>query len=450
VAVLPFTTSDPELQYLGDGITEGLINALSRLPNLRVIARTTAFRYKGQDADPGKTGRDLNVRTVLTGRLIQSRGTLRIQAELASAADGSQIWGQRYERQTSEIAVVEDEIARDISAKLAGEVASGSKRLLATRYAPAAEAYRLYLHGRYYWNKYNEEGTKKSIQYFRQAMDISPDYALASVGLADAYAQMSNLFMPPHEAMPRARAAAKRALELDVSLAEAHSSLADIASGYDWEWTTAESEYRKAIQLNPGYAPAHHGYGILLVLQGRFAEGRIELNKAWELDPLSDSIAVTAVWPDLYGRRYGAAIDHLRKLIRLSPGFDRAHLALGLAYEHNRQFAEAETEYKKTLELLDNDVVRSHLARLYAVSGQTGAATAMVQKLEASPGWICSVSIAAIHAGLGDRNKAFDWLEKAYRDRDQELAIIKVDPWLDSLRSDPRFDTLLRKMKLVP
>ncbi|HEV2667728.1 MAG TPA: winged helix-turn-helix domain-containing protein, partial [Blastocatellia bacterium] len=323
LVVLPFASgsADPQAEYLSDGITESLINNLSQLSNLRVIARTTAFRYKDQAAEPSKIGRDLNVNAALTGRVLLRGDTLIVQADLVNVADGAQLWGQQYARKLSDIFALQAEISTDIAEELQSKLTGEEKRLLAKRYTNDTEAYRLYQTGRFYWDKRTENGFKKAIDYFRQATQRDPHYALAHAGLADAYIGLTFYnYLPPKEAMPQAKASAMEALKLDDTLAEAHASLAHVKVNYEWDWAGAESEFKRAIALNPRYATAHQWYAIhYLTPKGRLEEALAEMSQARDIDPVSlVMITFMGATLDFAGRRE-QAVEQCVKTVELDP-----------------------------------------------------------------------------------------------------------------------------------
>ena len=325
VAVLPFVNSsgDPETEYLSDGITESLINNLSQLPHLQVMARSTVFRYKGPNVDPLQAGRELKVGAVLTGRVTQRGDTLVIAAELVNVAQGNQLWGEQYNRKLTDILAVQTEIAKAITDKLELRLTGEQAERLAKHYTENTEAYQLYLKGRYHWNKRNPEGFRKALEYFQQAIEKDPTYALAYTGLSDTYTTGSGLYLglPSKEAYPRGRAAALKALEIDDSLAEAHISLASAKFEYDWEWAAAEKEFLRGLELNPGYATGHQWYAEYLRAVGRQEEGLAEMKRALELDPLSLIINTSLGWQYVYARQYEKAIEQCRKTVEMEPGF---------------------------------------------------------------------------------------------------------------------------------
>src|SRR5262249_44092862 len=334
LAVLPLVNAsgDANLEYLSDGITESLINSLSQLPQLRVMARGTVFSYKGREVDPRKVGQELNVRAVVTGRMTQRGDDLIIVAELVNAADGSRLWDGQHKRKLTELFSVQEEIASNISESLRLNLSGGERRRLAKRQTANIEAYQLYLKGRYQLNNVTIEGLKKALGHFRQAIELDLNYAPAYAGMSDAYIFLSDSEMPGKEAMPMARAAAQKAVELDETLPDAHVALAMVNACYDWEWTKADRAFKRALELNPSHAWARNQYGVFLVAMGRFAEARIEMDRARELDPLSPFIHVGTVWPVYFARQYDQAVEQLRRIVALNPDFPNAYLNLGWAY----------------------------------------------------------------------------------------------------------------------
>jgi non-specific serine/threonine protein kinase len=337
VAVLPFenASDEPDTEYLSDGITESIINNLSHVRQLRVMARTTVFRYKSREIDPLTAGRELNVGAVLAGRVLQRGETLMIGAELVDVADGSLLWGEHYSRKLADIFAVQEEISLEIFQKLRLRLTAEEQERVAKRYTENTEAYQLYLKGRYYWEKRSEEGFKKGLDYFRLAIDKDPTYALAYAGLADCYLFLGGgeyAVLPPRETMPKAKAAALKALEIDDQLAEAYVSLAVTRYRFDWDWSDAESLFKRAIQLKPSYAFAHNWYGLYLLCRARMEEGIVELKRSLELDPLSLGLNNTVGWGLYLARRYDQAITQLQKTIEMDPHFGVAYTALGHVY----------------------------------------------------------------------------------------------------------------------
>ncbi len=457
IAVLPFANAggDPNTEYLSDGITESVINSLSQLRNLRVIARTTVFRYKGKDLDAQKIGRDLNVRATVTGR-IQQRGTqLNIQAELVDVEKGSQLWGGQFNRQLAEVGRIQEDISKEISEKLRLRLTGEDQKRLSKHYTENTEAYQLYLRGRYEWNKRTADGLKKSIEYFNQAIEKDPGYALAYAGLADVYNVAAfPLRLSPKEVFPRAKAAATKAVELDDTLAEAHSALATVKSVYDWDWLGAEREFRRAIELNPGYPTVHYFYGFTYLLpMGRFDEAITELKRAIELDPFSAILNVNLGWALYFVRRYDDAIVQLKKAAEIDPNFGQAHMHLAEAYEEKGMHEEAIAELAKLPPAYSVSLDPRELAMVrqaYAMAGMRGYWQKYLEILKdhAKQRYVPPSFIAGMPARLGDKDQAFEWLEKAYEARDEFIRLVRVDPTFDNLHSDPRYADLLRRMGL--
>jgi eukaryotic-like serine/threonine-protein kinase len=452
IAVLPFVnkSGDPNAEYLSDGITEGVINSLSRLPQLHVMARSTVFRYKGHSDDPQKIGGDLKVGAVLTGRVLQRGDALDIQAELVDVSSGSQLWGEDYNRKLSDASGIQKDIARDISENLRLRLTAEEKSKLAQTATGNAEAYQLYLKGRYQWNRGTEDSVKTSIEYFRQAIEKDPSYALAYAGLADAYSSASEAYLPPKEVMPKAKEAAKRAQQLDPSLAEAHTALGSILRDFDWDWAEAEREYKRALESNPNNAEAHHQYGWLLGDMGRNAEARREMELAQQLDPLSLFIAVDANVPYYLAREYDRSIEQSRKVLEFDPSSYLAHYTVGWASIQKRDFGTAFAELQKARSLEDKPWIIGTLGYAYAAAGDSKRARAVLAELNqlaqsrrVTPFWL-----AMIYMALGDKNQAFKWLDRCYEERSPWLVWLKTDPALDPLRSDPRYADLLRRMGL--
>jgi TolB-like protein/Tfp pilus assembly protein PilF len=455
LAVLPFVnaSNDASMDYLSDGMTESIINSLSQLTSLRVMARSTVFRYKAREVDPQEVGNKLNVRAVLTGRILQRGETLNIQTELVDVADGSQLWGEQYNLNFSDLFAVQEEIARVISEKLLSTLSGEQKKRLAKRYTESPEAYRIYLMGRFYWSKRTLEGLKRGVEYFQQAIDKDPNYALAYTGLADSYALLGSVeysALPPTEAMPKARAAAIKALEVDDTLAEAHASVAYVHI-FDWHWYEAERAYRRAIELNPNYATAHHWYAMYLGAMGRFDEALEEIELAQELDPLSLPIGVGVGWQFFLTRQYHRAIEEYRKTLEMDPNFYMAHFLLGLAHEQESMFDEAIAAYQQAQALSKgHPLMIAAPGHAYAALGQRDEAQAVLDQLAqlAKRRYVSPYYIAAIYTGLGENERALAWLDQACESRSEGLIWLKVDPLFDSLRADARFADLLHRVGL--
>jgi serine/threonine protein kinase/Flp pilus assembly protein TadD len=455
LAVLPLTnaSSDPNLDYLSDGITENIINNLSQLPKLRVMARSTVFRYKGREVDPQTVGRGLAVDAVLTGRVLQLGKQLIIGAELVDVADGSQLWGEHYNRKLSDILAMQEEIAKEISENLRLRLTGEEKKRLSKRHTENTEAYQAYLKGRYYWNKRTAEGFKKSIEHFQQAIEKDPSYALAYAGLADAHNLLGVYnYVATREAFPRAKAAATRALDLDATLAEAHTSLIFAGLYYDWDWLAAEREYKRAIELNPNYATAHQWYALSLPPRGRLEEAIVEMKRAQELDPLSLSINATLGWTYYFARQYDRAIEVCRKTLEMDKDFLWALWSLGMAYQQTGMFEEAIAEFQKARIHKDNPHPMAGLGHAYALAGKRSEAFAILDEMkeQSKRTYVPSYYLAAIHLALGQREEAFEWLENAYQERYCFLVYLKAEPMFDRLHSDPRFADLIRRVGLPP
>ncbi len=457
VAVLPFVnaSADPDAEYLSDGITESLINSLSRLPNLKVMSRDSAFRFKGKNTDAQKAGRALGVRAVFKGRVIQRGGTLNISAELIDARDNTHIWGEQYSRKSDDIFALQGEIAKEMTAALRMRLTGEDEERMAKSHTANPEAYQDYLKGLYWWNKRTEEGLNKGVEYFRQAISKDPAYALAYSGLSDCHSALAYLgFVTPKEACPKAKVAALRALEIDDTLAEAHVSLGIINTTYDWDWSGAERECQRAIELNPDFAYAHLSCGTFLLNVGRLEEAIAEETRARELDPLSLVINRASAIGFYMARRYDRAIEQSRKTMELDPNNVWSRRWLGLAYLQKSMYKEGIAEFEKMLVASPGTTPGlSDLGYGYALGGQRAEAQRVLEQLDelSKHKYVPAINFAGIYAGLEEQGKAFEWLEKSYDDRSiGGLTCVKVNPLFDPLRSDPRFADLLRRMNLQP
>jgi len=449
VALLPFVnaTGDSTLEYLCDGLTETLINRFSQLPQLHVIARTTAFTYKGKEQDPQKVGEALNVRAVLTGKIVQRGEVLTVQADLVDAREGTQLWGERYNRKLRDILALQEEIAEQISDRLRLKLSGEEQRRLTRIYTQDTEAYQLYLKGRYWSERLTQEGFQKAVGYFNQAIEKDPAYALAYTGLADAYYWVSNIYLRPKEAMEKSRWAAMRALERDSLLSETHLSLALVKLAYDFDWPGAEVAFRRATELNPGFAWAHFWFGRYLTWMGRYDEATAELERAKQLDPLSPFISVEMGLPAFFMHRYDEALENARKTVEMNPSFFFAHFVLGDQYVQKGDYVSAITELQAAVQLEDSPVILAGLGRAYAAAGETTKAYSILRELSTRP-YPPPYDIALIYCSMGKKDQAFEWLEKAFEDRNDQLIWLKGDPRVDPLRSDPRFISLLKRLGL--
>jgi serine/threonine protein kinase/Tfp pilus assembly protein PilF len=455
LAILPLANAgdDPDTEYLSDGITESIINNLSQLPKLRVMARSTVFRYKGKEVDPKEAGNDLGVRAVLAGRMFQRGDALIIKVELVDTSDGSHLWGEQYNRKLADIFSIEEEISSVISEKLRLKLDSTQKKKLARRHTENTEAYQLYLKGRYYWNKRTADGIKKGIEYFNQAIDSDPNYALAYAGIADSYNILASYStIAPKDAFPRSKAAAKTALELDDKLAEGYASLAFATFGYDWNWAEAERAFKRAIELNPGYGSAHQWYGLYLAAMDRMGEAFAEVKIAEELDPLSLPVNTNAGWLLYLTRRYDEAIETYNKILELDADFILAHRRLGQVYVEKRMHEEAIREFDKCLAPSREDAESlAWLGHAYAASGDGDRARQVIDEMNllGKSRYVSSYLMAIIRIGLGELDLAFELLEKACDERYGFLAYLKVSPIFDPLREDARFQELVARVGLA-
>jgi serine/threonine protein kinase/tetratricopeptide (TPR) repeat protein len=456
IAVLPLenTGANPETEFLSDGITEGLISSLSQLPNLRVISRTSVFRYKGTAIDPHTVGLELNVNAVLAGRLVTRGDSVSISLELIDTRDGSFIWGARFNRKVADLAVIEEDIATGVAEKLQIKLTGTEKRHLARRPTNSPEGYQLYLKGRYHWNKRTEEALKKGLEYFHAAIDADPGYALAYAGVADSYAMLVwNMVLSPREGLLKARAAATKALEIDDRLAEAHSSLAFVKSFYDWDWQGAETEFRNSIKHSSNYALARQWYAMELAALGRHEEALNQTERALQLDPLSMSINTSSALVLYLARQYDKALEQCQKAIELDSGFYPAHFACGWVYEQMGRWEEALREFHSAVALSHR--LPRYLGALghgWAASGNRAEAQKVIDELQAMPGqkYHSSYCIAEIYAGLGETDHTLEWLQKACEERDPWMIFLSVHPHFDRLHEHPRFQDFVKRLGLGP
>jgi len=451
LAVLPFVNvgADPNTEYLSDGITESLIDSLSQVPNLKVMSRNSAFRYKGKDTDARTAGREMGVRAVLTGRITQRGDNLSVSTELVNVDDNSALWGEQYNRKLADVLAVQQEIAQQISDKLKLRLSSEQKTQLAKHQTANPEAYQLYLKGHYYASQFTAEGLEKGFDYLRQAIAIDPNYAQAYDGLAYAYQIQEGVFLSPLEVMPKAKEAARKALELDETLAGAHVEMATVHFWFEYDWAAAEREFQRALQLNPNYAPAHEFRGWALISLGRTDEALAESRRAVELDPLFyENISILG-WNLYFARRYDQAVTELRKCIDLRPDYWACHFYLAQTYQQQGRFPDAVVELTKARELNGQSAVPpAELAHAYAMSGQTAKARQSLNDVLAlaKSKYVDPYALGVVYAALGDKDEAFARLGQAYAERSFNMVDLKVDPELDSLRSDQRFQDLLRRM----
>ncbi len=459
LAVLPFVNvgGDPNTEYLADGISESISYSISQLPKLKVMSRNAVLRYKDHPADALIVGRELGVKAVVIGRVALRGDQLTISIELINARDNSLLWGNQHYPKLADVLTVQTEIAQRITENLRLNMTGEDQRRLTKHYTQNSEAYQLYLKGRYYLGKLKKDSVEQGFDYFRKALDLDPTYALGWAGLADAYYGYSNIYWPPAEAMPKAREAAMRALRADDNLAEAHASLAMIKSQYDWDWAGAEREYKRTLELNPRYMPAYPVYGIFFLGMARTEEALTEFRRLQELDPLSSSIAVTATWSFYWAppaaRRPDRAIGELQKIIATEPEFFPAHSQLGVVYLQKNMFDQAIAELSKAVQLDNNAENLGWLGYSYGAAGRKDMAMKTLGDLKerAKRGeHVSAFTMAIVHTGLREDDQALDWLQKAYNAKDEYMILLNVDPKFDTLRSDPRFTNLLRRMNLAP
>jgi TolB-like protein/Flp pilus assembly protein TadD len=459
LAVLPFEnlTGDAGQDYFSDGLTEEMISQLGRLDpeHLGVIARTSVMHYKHSQEQLDQIGRELGVQYVLEGSVRRDSDKVRISAQLIQTKDQTYLWARQYDRELTNLLALQGEIAQEIAKGIQLTIGDHG-RIDSTRQSSlspeAYEAYDLYLKGRYFWNKRTPQGFERAIECFQQAIAKDPTYARAYAGLADSYALMSGYSLAPqNQFMPKARAAAKRAVELDDRLAETHTSLALVTENYDWDWQTAEKEYRRAIQLDPNYATAHHWYAEYLAYQGRFDEAFAEIERARKLDPLSLIIATDNGAILYFSRQYDRAIEQFRAVLDMEPNFPRAHL-LVFAYAQKGLFADALGDIEKWRRIDDAPGIWYIEAYVYGRSGQQVAARRALEKLQQlnRRRQMDPAAIALAYVGMDNKDQAFAWLQKAYSEHSNVLTALKVDPIYDPLRSDPRFQELLRHVGLAP
>jgi TolB-like protein/Flp pilus assembly protein TadD len=446
IAVLPFVNeaSDTDAEYFSDEITESLINNLSQLPKLRVVPRGMVLGYKGRETDPRRIASDLNVRAVLAGRVHRRGDTLSIQVDLIDAANLSQMWGKHYDRKVSDILLVQEDISKDIFENLRLKLSVEEQKQLA--------AFSLYLKGRNSWNKRTEDGLLQGIEYFRSAIEVDQDYAPAYAGLADCYNMLVVYgISQPRDAFPKAKEAASKALSIDGGLAEARTSLAFIEHRWDWAREEAERDFQIAIKSKPAYAPAHQWYSSYLVAMGRFDEAIAEAKRAEELEPLSFISNSHLGWIFYLAGRYDEAIQHCKRLLDVDPNFFPARRYLGLAYEQKGMYGEAIDQFQQGVKLSGSPLMMSLLGHAYAASGKRSEAQRILAELDKQKQrYVSPYTIATIYAGLGEKDQAFKWLEKAFEDRDIWFMNLKIDPVFASLRSDRRFEGLLQRTMLRP
>jgi eukaryotic-like serine/threonine-protein kinase len=451
LAILPFVnlSQEADTEYLSDGITESLINSLSQVPNLRVIARSSAFRYKGQEPDLQRIGGELDVQAVLTGRVAQRGPYLLISVELEDVASNSHLWGEHYNRKFSDIFEIQESMSREISEKLRVHMTRETRRALTQRYTENVESYQLYLKGRFYADLWTPEGVQQAINFFEQAIKKDPTYALAHAAMANAHWALSSQFVAPNEAMPKVKECALQAIVIDETLPEAHTALAVVKAVYEHDFAGAEQEFKRAVDLNPGSASAHEWYGYVLTPLGREAEAAMQIKLALELDPFSVTVNSSLGLSYFWAGRYDAAIEQFQKTFLLAPELWWAHFFMGWAYDRKGMQPEALAALDEAIRL-GSTYAAAYRSYMHARAGDTGDAERLLLELQtqAQEAYVSPHHIAIIYAGLGDREGTFTWLEKAYESREEAMMFLNVDPTWEDLREDPRFQALVRRVGL--
>jgi len=450
VAVLPFTNEggDPEVEYLSDGISESLIDSLSQLSGWKVIARSSSFNYKDKAVDPQEEARLLGVEAILTGRVLRRGDQVQISVELIDARNNTRLWSERYNRRVTDLLSLQSEISREIAANLRRQLTAGEQRQLTKRETIDPVAYELLLKGRFYANKGGTDNQKRAVEYFKQAIDVDPAYALAYALLSSEYSELINItVLDPREFIPKAEMAARKAVDLDENLAEAHLAMADV-NLYAWEWAAAEREHKRAIELNPNLARAHRHYMFYLIIHRRNGEALAEGRRARELDPLS-SVHTTPVYELLLTRQFDQAIEAAKKLLEADQNNPDLHTLVGFVYARTGQYPEAIAAYQEGIRLGDDSTdAQIYLAEAYAKAGDTEEARALLKQLEKGKEYISPTGLAIIHAALGEKDKAFALLERAYSVHDQQLIWLGIEGGYASLRLDPHFQDLMRRIGL--
>ncbi len=456
LVVLPLEnlSGDQGQDYFADGMTDELIANLAKIRSLRVISRSTAMAYKGTRKPLSEIARELDVDAVVEGTVLREGSRVRITAELVQVSTDHHLWAETYESQIGDVLALQNRVSSAIVHEIRINLTPEDRARLAKNPAIAPEAYENYLKGRFYWNKRSDENLMKAIGYFEQAARQDRDYALAYAGLSDCYAIIgATIFgtMPVDEAAPKARDAARRALDIDPDLAEAETSLATLKFNYDWDWSGAEEGFQRAIQSNPSYATAYQRYSLYLMAMGRFQDGFQQINKARELDPLSISINFSLGWRLYMARQYDRAIEQLRNTLEMDPSYELPHLVLGQAYEQKGAFALAIPELRKAVDLSHGTpLMVSALAHAYAREGNQDEAEKLLTNLVrySNKQYVSPYYFAVVYVGLGENEKAMEWLERAFADRSNGLVFMNVEPELDSLRANPRFVALQQRVKL--
>lgn len=451
IAVMPFENrnSDADTDYLSDGLAESVIFRLTQIPDLRVSPTSSVMRYKGKETDVAKIASELGVDAVMTGRLTKRGDNLNITVELVDARTNKSLWGEQYERKLSELLTTQREIVAEIVGKLQLKLSGESEQKLAKKYTENDEAYQLYLQGRYEWNKFSVDGLNKSILLFERAIQIDPTFALAYSGMADSYVNLGVDYVSPNDTMPKARVAAMQAIALDNSLAEAYTSLGSYKMFFEWDTAGAEEAYRKAISLDPTYANARHFYSHCLQFSGKETEAIREMKKALELEPLSLVNNAELGWSYYLANQNDAAIEQLRKTIAIDPNFAYSYFVLGLAHAATGNQTGAITAFRDGQKLSPDWVeLEAALAYTHALAGNRDEARASLAKVldAAAERYVNPVPIAAVYSALGDKDLAIEWLERGYREKSSWMKWIAIEPQLERIRTEPRFQDIIRRV----
>jgi serine/threonine protein kinase/TolB-like protein/Tfp pilus assembly protein PilF len=452
IAVLPLAnlSGDPEQEYFADGMTEELITSLAKIGSLRVISRNSVMQYKGQRKPTPQIAKELNVDAIVEGSVQRSGNRVRISAQLIQAATDQHLWAETYDRDLRDVLALQSEVARTVAQQIKATLTPQEQTRLAATHPVNPGAHDAYLKGRYYLNKWTEEGFKKGIEYFQQAIDLDPTYAPAYAGLADGYSNIALWGLrPPKEGFPLAKAAARKALELDETLGEAHAALGQIKFSFDWDWSGAEQELKRAVELSPSNADAHNVYGWFLTAMGRSDESIAEARRALELDPLTPTTSLQLGWVLYYARRHDESIAQLRKTLELAPNLAYANMELGWNYAEKRMYPEAVAECEKAIEQLpEEQVTLGSCGKVYALAGKRSEGLDILARLKriSERTYVDPYNIACLCDGLKDSNLTMEWLERAYKEHSASLYLLKNETLSDSVRSDPRFQDLLRRM----
>ena len=450
MAVLPFVNASgsADVDYLADGMTDSLINSLSTLPGMKVIAKSSSFQYKNKEVDPQEVAKALGVEAILTGKLTERANTLTVSIELVKAQDKSHIWGEQYIRSTSDLLALQQELSTDISQKLRVKLTGEEQKRLTKRYTENVEAYQLYLKGRYFAEQYSADGFRKAVEHFNQAIQKDPNYALAYAGLAENYWVTSTVALSPREAMPKAREFAVKALQIDDTLAEAHTSLACVQAFYDYDFLSAEREFKRAIELNPGSASAHQWYCWYLAPLQRTDEALREIKRARELDPLSLLINAQLGMVFHFSRQYDRAIEAYQKAVEMDPNNSFARIWLTRTYTLKGEYEKAIAVASKPE--AEDPYLLAALGEAYARWGKRDEAKKVVEKLKdlSKQSYVPPYAVSWIYIGLGEKQQALDWLEKSYENREDAMGSLNADPAFDPLRSEARFKDLVRRVGL--